>query len=177
MSGSENDGPRPPRSLREGDDDARSGSEGGAEEGADGQAGARKEKGGASKPTPVWEVVADTRGPVEDVEFPGREFQARGRGWWAQELGRTVSGRPEDAGVPLILVGFRRQTDGGASDEEQAWEREAWIHGPSLEALSHGELVELLEEAGPFRPIPEEPRPFFGPRGRKGRSGGRRGRR
>lgn len=127
-----------------------------------------------SKPTSVWDVVGDARQPMEEVEFPGREIEVDGEAWWVQELGRTSTGRAEDAGATLVLVGFRR---GGEGSEEGAWVREAWMRTSSLEALSELELADLLEGAGPFRPIPDEPGPFFGPRTRPGRSGGRRGRR
>lgn len=181
MSHRREDRPRPPRSLRPADSDpapdpeepGSGGGEGAPEPSPDGEQG-------SSKPTSVWDVVGEARTPVEDVEFPGRAFEVDGRAWWVQELGRTISGRPEDAGAPLILVGFRREeapADDPEAREEGGWEREGWVRHASLEDLSHAELAELLARAGPFRPIPDEPRPFFGRRARRGRSGGRRGRR
>ncbi|HSG46578.1 MAG TPA: hypothetical protein VLA43_02070 [Longimicrobiales bacterium] len=134
-----------------------------------------------TRPTPVRDALSEAAPPVPDVPPPGRGFPLDGVPWWAQELGRTRTGRREDPGAPLLLVGFRP-----AEAEPDAFRREALVQGDTLDGFSDEELADLAAGAGPFRPLPEEPRPFFGPPGRergdgspppRDRGTGRRGRR
>lgn len=132
------------------------------------------------KPTPVRDALAEDAGPAPEVRLPGREFVWKGEAWWAQELGRTRSGQLGDPGAELVLLGFRP-----AQGDPGEFVREALVQGTSLEGIPEGTLARLAEAAGPFRTIPDEPPPFFGPRGRerdtppppRGRGGGRRERR
>lgn len=119
------------------------------------------------KPTPVRDALADAEAPSQDVTLPGRSFTLEGQSWWAQELGRTRTGRREDPGALLLLIGFRP-----ADADAGAFQREALVQGDSLEAFTLDELAEVAAEAGPFRPVPQEPGPFFGPPSRPRGEGG-----
>jgi hypothetical protein len=116
--------------------------------------------------------------------FPSREWGREGVVWVAQELGLTRSGRREDAGVLLTLVGFRREGDGDAGAARDSWEREAWLRHYRLTELSEVQLEELFQASTEFRPVPTEPTPFFPglsdgerrrDRGHRGQRGARRG--
>ena len=106
--------------------------------------------------------------PPAEVSFPGRALLVDGVEWWAEELGRTRTGRRDDPGGGLTLVGFRR---GGA--EGEGFTHEALLPADGLAALGEDALVEALADAGPFRGVRDEPRPFFGAAGKSGRGGGR----
>lgn len=93
--------------------------------------------------------------------------------WWAQELGWAATGKREDRGALLLLVGFRSVTR-----PDGPFEREVLLPARSLDAISDEALASALAGASPFREIPDEPMPFFGPRGKRrseGRSPGPRG--
>lgn len=134
-----------------------------------------------TRPTPVRDALSESASSGADVPLPGRDFSLDGQAWWAQELGRTRTGRREDPGADLILVGFRP-----ADSPPDVFVREALVQGASLDGLSEEGLTGLAAAAGPFRPLADLPRPFFGPpapegsEGRpppRGRAPGRRGRR
>lgn len=131
-----------------------------------------------SKPTPVREILPDEGGASTDLTFRRRAFTGPDGGpWEAEELGWTRSGRREDPGAMLLLLGFRAVTE----DEDDApLTREAFVVAESVEELEPGRLADVLESAGPYREIPDE-KPFFGgtSRGQGGsrRRGGARGRR
>lgn len=132
------------------------------------------------KPTPVRDALAEDAASTAEVTLPGRAFVWKGEGWWAQELGRTRSGRREDLGAALLLVGFRPE-----EGDPGIFVREVLVQGTSLDRIPVEELAGLADASGPFRAIPDEPPPFFGPRGRdregrpppRGKGGGRRERR
>lgn len=131
-----------------------------------------------SKPTPVREILPDEGGASPNLTFRRRAFTSRDGGRWeAEELGWTRSGRREDPGAMLLLLGFRAVTE---EDEEASLTREALVVAESLEDLESTRLADLLESAGPYREISDD-KPFFGgtSRGKGGsrRRGGARGRR
>lgn len=102
--------------------------------------------------------------PAREGDDPGERGDGSGEGGADAGGGGTADAAGAAAG------GSGSESDGGE------WEREAWIARDSLEELSPLELEEALRSARPFRPVPDEPPPFFGPRGRRGRRDSSRGR-
>ena len=131
---------------------------------------------GRSKPMPVRAALPG-KGARGEVTFPGRSFQdAEGREWWAQELGWTRSGRREDAGAVLLLLGFRPVEEEADRDPSvDGFELEVLVPERSVEGLSVPRLREALKNADPHERLPE-PSSFFGGTARRKRDGqGRRG--
>jgi len=124
----------------------------------------------SSKPTPVREALpGDGRRP--DMEYESRVLEtddgARVR---VEELGWGRSGRREDPGVPLVLLGFR-------PEDQKDFTHEAVVPAAGLTELSEAQLLAALASARPFQGVPRD-RPFFGgTNNRRSReSRGRRGR-
>ena len=126
-----------------------------------------KDPPGRSKPTPVRDAVSgDDR--HSEVRFEGRELELDdGTRVWVEELGWGRSGRRQDPGVTLVLLGFR-PADG------KAFTLEALVAGEGLSELTREELLAAHARGRPFQGVPED-RPFFGDSGRRSRE--RRGRR
>ncbi|MEJ2539442.1 MAG: hypothetical protein P8188_05650 [Gemmatimonadota bacterium] len=124
------------------------------------------------KPTPVRQALPGDDPTDEKARFDVRSFEvASGETWHVEELGWTRSGRRQDAGAILLLLGFRQDLQGD-------FEREVMVAARRLEELSLEELTRLLDEARPYQAVPRD-RPFFqGTRRRTGdaRGRGRRGR-
>ena len=89
-------------------------------------------------------VPGGSGGDLRDPSLPTREFDVGGVTWIAEVRGEALSGTPGDAGARVLLVTFREE----ANDEP---EFETLQPGESLAAVSELELVEMLEEAVPFR--------------------------
>lgn len=122
------------------------------------------------KPTPVRATLAgDTSG--RGARFASRDFKTdEEESWRVEELGWSRSGRREDPGTPLLLLGFRREG-------EEEFDREALVPARRLSDLPESALVEILQSARAFQG-PSPKRPFFADtrsRGREAR-GRRRGR-
>ena len=122
---------------------------------------------GRSKPTPVRDAL-----PGEDrraeVRFQGRDLELQdGTRVWVEELGWGRSGRREDPGTVLVLLGFR-------PEDGTAFTREALVAGEGLAELTREQLLVAHARGRPFQGVPED-RPFFGDAGRRSRE--RRGRR
>lgn len=122
----------------------------------------------SGKPTPVRATLGENGEDPTSLRFEGRAVQMGDEDWWAEELGWATSGRREDRGTLLLLVGFRP-----ASDPQAPYQREALLTVSSLDALSQAELESALAGATAFRTIPDEPKAFFGPRGKRRAAGGR----
>ncbi|HSM03505.1 MAG TPA: hypothetical protein VK858_02740 [Longimicrobiales bacterium] len=119
------------------------------------------------KPTPVRQALpGDARRP--EVRFEGRALELDdGTRLWVEELGWGQSGRREDPGSVLLLLGFR-------AEDADGFDREALVPARRLAELSREALLTALESAGRFKGVPAD-RPFFGEAGRRSRE--RRGRR
>lgn len=122
------------------------------------------------KPTPVRDALgADTS--AEGARFASVAFETEeGESWLVEELGWSRSGRREDPGTHLLLLGFRRE----GADE---FDREALVPARRLSDLPEASLPGVLRSARAFQGSSPE-RPFFAAtrsRGREAR-GRRRGR-
>ncbi len=120
-----------------------------------------------SKPTPVRDALPGDDRRAE-VRFEGRDLELEdGTRVWVEELGWGRSGRREDPGTTLVLLGFRPA-------EGEAFTREALVAGEGVAELTREQLLAAHSRGRPFQGIPED-RPFFGDAGRQSRE--RRGRR
>lgn len=128
-------------------------------------------EGSSPKPTPVRDTVPGGGGR-DEVRFASLQFETEeGEVWMVEELGSTRSGRREDPGVPLLLLGFRRE---GADELE----REALVPGRELGDVPEHTLPSILAAGRRFEGATTD-RPFFaGARSRtresRGRSRGKR---
>ena len=122
------------------------------------------------KPTPVRETLRAST-PTEDVRFASLSFETGdGEAWVVEELGWTRSGRREDPGAPLLLLGFRPE---GA--EEMV--REALVPARRLSDVPEQTLPSILLGAARAFQGQAPDRPFFsGARGRTRDGRGRRSR-
>jgi hypothetical protein len=122
------------------------------------------------KPTPVRESLPEG-GTSEGTSFDSRIFETEeGEAWLAEELGWTRSGRREDPGTPLLLLGFRLEATGEAGE----FEREALVPVRRLGDLPDGSLRDLLGSARPFQGAAPERSFFAATRSRGREAGGRR---
>ena len=122
---------------------------------------------GRSKPTPVRDALSGEDRRAE-VRFEGRDLELEdGTRVWVEELGWGRSGRRQDPGTVLVLLGFR-------PEDATAFTREALVAAEGLGELSREQLLSAHLRSRPFQGIPED-RPFFGDAGRRSRE--RRGRR
>jgi hypothetical protein len=112
--------------------------------------------GGSEGPIPVRELLGTSRGgDVEETAPEGeagaggdasrsvRILEIDGAEWSAQVVGRGRTGRPPDAGAPLLLVAFRPRGPEGAEGPsgEGPGEREAWVVAEHLDAVSEEVLL------------------------------------
>lgn len=123
------------------------------------------EGGSPTRPTPVRDLMRPDEAEAESSASPSPapppsvELEIDGIAWRVEVVGRTRSGTAPDTGAPLLLLRFRRETEG----EGREAEREAWAVSRSLSDLSELQLEELF---GRSRPMPEdrdEAAPEFGP--------------
>ena len=122
------------------------------------------------KPTPVRESLPEGAAS-EGTRFACRSFETEDGEWWlAEELGWTRSGRREDPGTPLLLVGFR--PDG--TEQTGEFEREVLVAVRRLSDLPDGTLCDLLVSARPFLGAAPERSFFAATRSRSREAGGRR---
>jgi hypothetical protein len=123
------------------------------------------------KPTPVRQSLPEGTA-VEETRFASRSFETEGgESWLAEELGWTRSGRREDPGTPLLLLGFRPE---GTEEEDGGFEREALVPVRRLSDLPEISLRELLDSARPFQGAAPERSFFAATRSRGREAGGRR---
>lgn len=109
--------------------------------------------GSSPKPTPVRDTLPGGGGR-EEVQVASLRFETEdGEVWLVEELGSTRSGRREDPGVSLLLLGFKRE--GG-----DALEREALVPGRELGDVPAHTLPSLLAAGRRFQGAATD-RPFF----------------
>ena len=128
-------------------------------------------EGSSPKPTPVRDTLPGGT-PRDEVRFASLRFETdAGETWLVEELGWTRSGRPEDPGAHLLLLGFRR-------DGAEEVDREALVPVRRLADVPEQTLPSILSSSRRFQGAEME-RPFFaGARSRareaRGRTRGKR---
>lgn len=117
MMGSDDDGPRRPRSVRDS-----LGSE-------------------SQRPTPVREAMDAGREEPQPVELPSVQVTRDDQVWIVRVEGRAETGGPDDPGVPLLFLTFSR----AEAPEKRVYE--ALQVGRRLDRLTEAQLLAALEEA------------------------------
>lgn len=110
-------------------------------------------EGSSPKPTPVRDTLPGS-GSRKEVRFASLRFETDdGEVWLVEELGSTLSGRREDPGAPLLLLGFRRE---GAEELD----REALVPARRLADIAEHRLPAILSSSRRFEGANPD-RPFF----------------